>query len=153
MKNCKCCKTDKLETEFYAHYTNQDGLRSTCKACSKDKSVEEWKTKRRVTKGCSRENQKYEHKNDYRRNYRMKKEYGITLEIYNQLFAAQEGCCNICGKHQSQLTKRLAVDHNHQTGAVRGLLCSPCNAALGGFGDNEDILLKAIQHLRGGHDH
>ncbi|MBU2051427.1 MAG: endonuclease VII domain-containing protein [Gammaproteobacteria bacterium] len=56
---------------------------------------------------------------------------GITLEEYNQMFAKQNGCCAICGKHQSELKNRLAIDHNHETGEIRGLLCTSCNITLG----------------------
>ena len=53
--------------------------------------------------------------------------YGITPDDYNQLFQQQNGCCAICGKHQSKLKRRLDVDHDHKSGKVRGLLCNPCN--------------------------
>lgn len=48
-------------------------------------------------------------------------------EEYQKMRTAQNGCCGICGKHESHFTKRLAVDHNHKTSRVRGLLCFRCN--------------------------
>lgn len=62
-----------------------------------------------------------------------KKNYGIemTLEEYNRRFLEQKGRCVICGKHQSELKKALAVDHNHKTGEVRSLLCNRCNLLVG----------------------
>lgn len=59
--------------------------------------------------------------------YRLKTRYGLTVEQYNQLFEKQEGKCALCGKHQSDLKMRLAVDHDHQTSEIRSLLCSYCN--------------------------
>lgn len=59
--------------------------------------------------------------------YRLKTRYGLTVEQYNQLFEKQEGKCALCGKHQSELKTRLAVDHDHQSSEIRSLLCSYCN--------------------------
>lgn len=63
----------------------------------------------------------------------LQKKYGITLEDYNKMFAEQNGCCAMCGRHQSEFKRALAVDHNHITGAVRGLLCMRCNTTLGSY--------------------
>jgi Recombination endonuclease VII len=59
--------------------------------------------------------------------YRLKSRYGLTKEQYEELFEKQQGCCALCGKHQSVLKTRLAVDHCHQTSEIRSLLCSYCN--------------------------
>lgn len=75
--------------------------------------------------------------------------YGLSLDEYNQLFIKQEGCCAICGTHQTTLKRRLAVDHCHDVGAVRGLLCTNCNIGLGMFKNDIKILHKAIQFLKG----
>lgn len=80
-------------------------------------------------------------------NKRLKWMYGITLEQYNQLFAAQNGCCKICSTHQGQLRRTLCVDHDHKTGKIRGLLCDLCNRGLGYLKDNTVILLEAIKYL------
>lgn len=84
------------------------------------------------------------------RNHTLKRLYGITLEEYNTLFLNQKGCCSICEVHQLDLTdpRALAVDHNHTTGKVRGLLCSTCNKALGLFNDSIDLLMKATNYLK-----
>lgn len=59
------------------------------------------------------------------------KRYNISNKEYNELFEKQTGCCLICDRHQNNFKIRLAVDHNHKTGKVRGLLCSKCNTTLG----------------------
>lgn len=79
------------------------------------------------------------------RNRRLKYDHGITARDYDLLFAAQQGKCAIC--HQPQLTKALAVDHNHTTGKVRALLCNGCNTGLGSFKENRLALSNAIAYL------
>jgi hypothetical protein len=76
----------------------------------------------------------------YYRNY-----YGISLEEYNSLFDKQGGVCAICSTPPS--TRRLAVDHCHDTGKVRGLLCVKCNAGIGNLNDDVEMLKAAIKYL------
>ena len=83
-----------------------------------------------------------------KRNAVYKNEYGITIEDYNKMFEKQNGKCAICKKHQSEFKKRLAIDHCHKEGHVRGLLCQPCNAGLGCFKDSVDNMLSAIMYLK-----
>ncbi len=79
--------------------------------------------------------------------------YGITFDQYMELHERQKGLCAICGKPETVVRGRskgpglLSVDHDHKTGLIRGLLCSRCNAALGMFGDDVDILIKAELYL------
>ena len=79
--------------------------------------------------------------------YRLKYRFGITLEDYNQLFNNQQGCCAICGVHQSELQRALDIDHSHKTGEIRGLLCGACNLLLGNGKDNPEILRIAADYL------
>jgi len=65
---------------------------------------------------------------------RLRREYGITIEIYEEMFAEQNGLCGICSSPPT--TVRLDTDHNHDTGEVRGLLCRKCNMAIGLLHDN-----------------
>ena len=67
------------------------------------------------------------------RNRQLQNTYGISLDDYNKLFAQQGGKCAICEKPQSEFNYPFYVDHNHQTGKVRGLLCCGCNTGLGHF--------------------
>lgn len=92
--------------------------------------------------------QKYRDENKERFvDYWLKRNYNITIEEYNRLFSEQEGKCAICGKHQNDLKKKLSVDHNHETGNIRGLLCINCNLSLGHAKEDIDILLKMIDYL------
>ena len=80
-------------------------------------------------------------------NSRLKRVYGIDLVEYNRMFAAQGGCCAGCKRHQSELKFKLAVDHCHSSGIIRGLLCISCNAALGNVKDDIEILDSLITYL------
>lgn len=83
------------------------------------------------------------------RRYDLKRNYGMTPEEYDALLRKQDFKCAICGTEESgrRGSSGLAVDHDHKTGRVRGLLCSPCNAALGAFRDDYEIILRARAYL------
>jgi hypothetical protein len=66
---------------------------------------------------------------------------------YDALLASQDGGCAICGASEGYGGKRLAIDHNHTTGAVRGILCDRCNLALGKFKDDPQIIKNAVEYL------
>jgi hypothetical protein len=83
---------------------------------------------------------------DKRRALKLKYKYGMTLTEYDAMFAEQGGVCAICKRPQID-GRRLAIDHDHRTGAVRGLLCNPCNQMLGAVGDNSLSLVNAIGYL------
>jgi hypothetical protein len=72
-----------------------------------------------------------------------KRNYGISDEQYQQMLKEQEGGCAICGGN-----RRLAVDHCHNTGKVRGLLCMYCNTGIGHLRDSFELLIKAASYLR-----
>ena len=85
---------------------------------------------------------------DQNRNTRYLREFNITLDDYNQMFAEQEGKCGCCGKHQVELNRRLAVDHDHDTMEVRGLLCTDCNVSIGKLGDTVESIENALRYLK-----
>lgn len=68
--------------------------------------------------------------------------YGLTAEDYTSLLEAQRGVCGIC--HTEPNSKPLAVDHDHETGAVRGLLCGTCNSGIGMLKDDAELLRRAV---------
>lgn len=83
----------------------------------------------------------------------LKRDFGITVEQYDEMLKGQDSVCAICGKPETSRNKYrdvqpLAVDHCHTTGKVRALLCSNCNRGLGCFKDDPDLLLKAVSYLR-----
>ncbi len=81
---------------------------------------------------------------------KIQRRFGITQEQYEAILKKQDGLCAICSKPQGSGTnqdKRLAVDHDHKTGKIRGLLCTNCNPGLGFFKDDIVFLKRAIEYL------
>jgi hypothetical protein len=85
---------------------------------------------------------------EYNRTWRLKKLYGLTVEQFEELRSLQNNRCKICGVEML----RPNVDHNHQTGKVRGLLCNNCNRGLGHLKDSIPNLLSAVAYLKSGTD-
>ena len=79
------------------------------------------------------------------RKYNLKR-YGLTLEDYISLLNSQGNKCAICGGSDS---RALNVDHDHQTGRIRGLLCTKCNTALGLLDEDTCCLRAALKYLEG----
>lgn len=130
VKTCTKCHTQKSLGEFDPSDRNRTGYFPRCKGCERGRFSEY----RRLNP-------------EKRRQYDLKKKFGITLVQYNQLFTEQTGSCALCDKHQSEQRKAMAVDHDHKTGEIRALLCHNCNVGLGNFQDNQDLLQKAINYL------
>ena len=74
--------------------------------------------------------------------YRFKKKYGLNKEQYEQMMEMQDGLCGICGDREAEV-----VDHNHNTGEVRMLLCQNCNRGLGHFNDDPVLMRAAANYL------
>lgn len=82
------------------------------------------------------------------RAWKYKNRYGITFEDYDRMLREQGGHCALC-PWEPTAKKRLMVDHCHETGAVRGLLCPYCNSSLGAFGPGDEAgLLRALAYVR-----
>ncbi len=88
---------------------------------------------------------------DRDRNSQLQRTFGIDLNDYIRMAVEQNNLCAICGQPETQMrggkVKALAVDHNHTTGTIRGLLCSDCNTGLGKLRDSQTILNAAIAYL------
>ena len=76
----------------------------------------------------------------------LRRKYGLTVEGYEDLLIQQDGCCAICQDPES-LARAMAVDHDHKTGQIRGLLCFDCNIVLGKMKDNPALLRRAAEYL------
>lgn len=77
----------------------------------------------------------------------LKSTYGLTLEDFDRMLAAQGGACAICKTCVPGGPGRFSVDHCHTTGRVRGLLCNNCNRGIGGLKDDANLLRAAIAYL------
>jgi hypothetical protein len=90
----------------------------------------------------------YENNKNRSRNVYLKRVFGITLEEYNNLMVKQNNCCAICGEPPVIGEKSFPVDHDHETGKVRGLLCRGCNVGIGNLKDSVELLEKAIMYIK-----
>lgn len=128
--------------DFNKCKSRKDGLQGICKFC-KPKRNRKWYEANRERKKATTD--KWQRLNtDKVKGYGLKK-YGITIEQYNLMLAAQNGVCAIC--KQPEKNKNLSVDHNHATGKVRALLCEHCNRGLGHFKDNPILCSAAATYL------
>lgn len=129
LKQCPVCKISKELVEFPTNISKYN----LCKACKNEKSKQWQKNNPDKVK-------------EQRRKTRLKKDFGLSVEEYDNMFKLQKGCCAVC--NETQETKRLAVDHCHITGKIRQLLCTRCNILLGKTYDSENLLLKLASYLR-----
>jgi hypothetical protein len=153
-KFCSGCGGTKAITSFGKQKSRPDGVEYRCKNCMKNyrsKRYSNPKIKRKLLKSSAAWREKNP---DSDVNKHLMRKYGISLEQYNNMFQIQNGLCGICGKKEStrrrkktEGNERLAVDHCHETGVVRGLLCFKCNTAIGSLGDNEEMVMRVIFYL------
>jgi hypothetical protein len=112
VKKCSKCGEIKSLDQFHNDKNRLDGLYVYCKPCK------------------NQENRQYKaNPSNVWKFYKIHNQDGsyFTITDYNRAFQIQGGRCKGCGKHQSELNKKLFVDHNHDTGIFRGLLCHSCN--------------------------
>lgn len=136
----------------YTPSHNQSHKRGNiCNACHA-KAIREWNAKNPEKAKAARDRRwarvQYRMQNNERRkvNFRATK-YGITWEMYQALIAAQGGVCSICRKPLPE-GENFAVDHNHNTNALRDLLCRKCNSIIGFANDSIEVLTSAIEYLQ-----
>jgi hypothetical protein len=120
MKVCTVCSIKKPLTEYYS---NSKWKQGKCKPCHIKQS------------------------NSVAKKNHLRRKYNISLEEYNAKLEKQHYCCALCGKTQEEEKSALCVDHNHETGQIRDLLCRVCNRALGLFKDDPQLLIRAAEYL------
>jgi hypothetical protein len=82
-----------------------------------------------------------------KRTRRSARTYAMSYQELLMIKEAQDYRCAICSVHEENVTKSLAIDHDHETGRVRGYLCNNCNRGIGLLKDNAEILSKAVEYL------
>jgi len=139
---CNKCNIEKPVSEFAKRNSRKRAYQYACKECNRNhRNLHKDETKLYM-KGYYQDNKE-------RCSDRMKFWlYGITPEDYDALYKKQNGCCALCGRHQSELTKSLCIDHDHKTGKTRGLLCLSCNRGVGYLQDDAELCLAAYNYLR-----
>lgn len=83
----------------------------------------------------------------HHKNLSLQRKYGITLEDYFEIIERQDGQCAICGSEINELDHTAHLDHCHETGRVRGVLCRRCNTGIGMLNDDAELLVKAAEYL------
>lgn len=130
MKECKYCNAVKPLEEFHKHERTKDRRQGHCKECHY-KRVKAWRKKNK------------ERTKELQRN----RLYNLEENWYEEQLTKQEFRCAGCLRHQSELEYALCVDHCHDSGIARGLLCKPCNLALGNCNDSRETLKRLINYL------
>lgn len=152
-KCCSRCGYAQPRSEFWRDASRPDGLHSQCKSCKNGVRKEsrkrnpDWRDRDKERSRLYKINNPEKYRESIR-NSTLKKKYGITSEDYDALLSRQDGKCAICGSTESGgYGPNLHVDHNHDTGEIRGILCKSCNTGLGFFQDDAEMLKAAIQYL------
>lgn len=122
-KWCGRCRRMRPLSAFGREKKHSDGLNYYCKECV----------------------------NAYANQVRMQSSYGISMQEFEEMLHEQGGGCAICGRivddRKDGKERRLCVDHDHDTGEIRGILCTRCNTGIGMFGNDPDVLRRAINYL------
>lgn len=134
-KACSRCKRVLQIAAFNRKASRATGYASACRDCTMARNKELRPNWARLELDAAGKQRK-----------KLRDKYGLTLEQYGQMLSSQNGVCAIC-LGVERTGKRLAVDHCHRTGTVRGLLCFACNTALGKFSDSADLLRRAASYL------
>jgi hypothetical protein len=168
MKTCCRCKKELSSDCFQKNRSAPDGLQCRCRGCTKDahkvcranrghlwlEKTDPWKKRPENKERRNRKTRermarlKLENPEKFgqdRRRWQLATKYGITFGLKQALVEMQDGICLICLRTIEATT--CATDHDHEKDYVRGVLCKPCNSALGLFGDNADNLRRATEYL------
>ena len=173
-RECSTCGETLPLEDFYPHKKGRHGRRARCKFCCRKitaayrqanpekvrASMAKWRAENgerrrelQVAWRTANPERARQHSRDSakrcarrRQNYRLKRDYGITLEQYEDMVAAQAGLCKICEQPPRE-GRRLAVDHDHGDGRVRALLCENCNRGIGLFAEDPGLLMSAVWYL------
>jgi|ERR1700689_1341081 len=155
LKWCPACEHLLDVGEFHKNRRAWDGLYDRCKTCNaaiaarwhsekqQDPEYREQKNRRAVAWRAANKGEKLRRAN---KNANLKQLYGITLEQFEAMLAAQRNRCAICLRRFTN-ARDTHVDHNHVTGVVRGILCTSCNNGLGRFRDDPAVLRRAARYL------
>lgn len=134
LKTCKKCGETKPESDFYFQKKYSTYL-ARCKECVKY-AASEWRRKNTDVLPAKT------------RGWELNRSFGITVEHYEALLQVQGGVCAICAGPPNGRWKQFAVDHDHATGVIRGLLCSDCNRGIGYLGDSAENVVRSIAYLK-----
>jgi Autographiviridae endonuclease VII len=144
VKRCTACRIEKPLNEFYPVKKRKGAPMSECKPCTLERN-RRWRVENKEQLQAAN-TARYHANRDAVRAYHLKRHYGISREEYEVMQRNQDYRCAICEGVQPKLFD-LSVDHDHETGRVRGLLCNQCNRSLGLLKDDPKLLRKAASYL------
>lgn len=121
MKTCLKCKIEKELTEFTTDNSRKDSLDVYCRSCRRKHYIDPY---RQSSKGKTTQ-----------RRYHLKRTYGVDLDAIPEV-------CELCGR-----VGKICVDHDHQTGEVRGFLCNSCNAGIGYSGEDPELMRRWADYI------
>jgi hypothetical protein len=154
-KYCIDCNNWFALDQFYFNNKAFDKLSGRCAKCSNEKTTSWRKMNRHKIKKYPNNQKRYRNKHQEKvTNSALRCKYGITLIEYNQMAINQNNRCDICKNFETRVDPRskklirLAVDHDHKTGKIRGLLCAKHNRMIGLASENLEILQNAINYLK-----
>lgn len=139
---CSTCHKPKDESEFYRRKNGKPITQ--CKTCH-NLRTNDWYHQNRTEQQAIRK-ERYKASGHALRTKRILDKHGITAQQLLELHREQNDCCAICHKPES-IKSILSLDHSHQNGKVRGLLCTHCNLMLGQANDDIMVLREAIRYL------
>lgn len=145
-KICSCCKVEKSAEDFSSN--GRGRTRSDCKECQRNKKRNQYQANRERYAEIRREWKRSHPGRDSMAS--RKRRYGLEEQDFFSKLKQQENKCAICKKEFVGITGTQGphVDHSHETGKVRGLLCGSCNRAVGLLHDDISKLKEAIRYLR-----
>ena len=144
MQTCFKCKELKSLSDYGRDLRKKSGLQARCRACSSKHEMERYYAKHEESKAYNRARYK---KNPGRiKDQNLRKWYGIDLTTHFEMIKNQHNKCFTCNKEFTK-TSPACVDHCHQTGKVRDLLCTKCNTALGMVNDNVSVLKNLTEYI------
>lgn len=154
MKTCRMCEQHKPMDDFHANRRERDGRRGECRECFNAYQRERWLAREDIRQSKAIRDAEWRRNNPDRqkaihRRHNLKRNYGMTVGQYEAMLRAQSSGCAACGSKDNGDSRfdTFAVDHDHRTGKVRGLLCSQCNFALGHVNDDPDRLMALAAYL------
>lgn len=146
MSKTASCKSCGVEFDQYRS-TTLYCKRPECKRQRDRQRWERWRERKEADgtfRGAINEYQRaWRERTGYTRDWELRKKYGITLNEWLAMVDAAEGKCEICGGNEED----LCVDHCHETGRVRGVLCRRCNRAMGQLGDTVEHMRRVVAYL------
>ena len=154
LKRCTKCGQEKPVDQFYKRALSPDGLTYECRPCKKVMDQEYYLRNAEACRERTRETRRK--KPWYPRESWLKHNYGLTKEAFLALLVGQDNRCAVCRDVILDAPRKAGVmaacvDHDHETGVVRGLLCSRCNVGLGQFLDSPARLKAAAVYLEAAH--